>query len=447
MNPAMTMNTYRSGFETAPEFTPAHGLADLRRAAWDRFKALDFPTRRKEAWRYVNIERLLNTPYVPVEADYDWECQPHTWLENYYLPGSTHRAVYFNGRFCAKLSRNDQLPQGVLLKDLASALREHGNLIKGRLGLRVEEEQNTFAAINTFSFSDGVFFYVPRNVSIQLPVHLLFFGIGDDERPPVFYPRILIVLEEGARAEIVLENAGGKAGKFFSNAVADIVLGANSKLQIVNIQRDADAGAHQFLAVRGHVGPDASLETITFTQDGGTARNDFKIALDGVNSSCSLRGLALLSGDHQAFYHAYVDHSNIHGTSRQLFKSVLTGRSQSEFDSEVHVFGAARQSDSQQLNRNLLLSRDARAYSRPRLKIDNDDVQCSHGSATGQLEQKELFYLQSRGLSLEVARFVLVYGFAEEVLEVIHAEPLRRKMEAIAREKLEKMIQSPHPST
>ncbi len=171
------------------------------------------------------------------------------------------------------------------------------------------------------------------------------------------------------------------------------------------------------------------LEIVGTATGGSIIRNDIHVDLDGAEAFCPLAGLAALAGKSQAFQHVSVNHRFLNCTSRQIYKNILAGDSVAEFNSLVHVWRCAQKSDSEQLDKNLLLSENARVYSRPQLRIDNDDVRASHGAATGRLEKDELFYLQSRGFPKELARFLLIYGFAKEVLEKIRPEELRRQLE------------------
>jgi len=170
----------------------------------------------------------------------------------------------------------------------------------------------------------------------------------------------------------------------------------------------------------------------------GLVRNDVRVSLDGPGASVTLGGLSVLSGAAGSHNHSVVTHAAPGTTSRQLFKDILSGASRSEYSGLVHVLRGAPGSDSNQLCRNLLLSDEARAHSRPQLKIDTDDVKCSHGSATGQLPANELFYLQSRGLSHEQARAILIEGFAEEVVLTL-PESLRQEAHERVRHELERV--------
>ena len=435
--------SYRDSFRAGiPEHREGPDwLQKLRKQAWERFQTLGFPTRKIEDWKYISLESLLNQPLVPAAASKFSDLKPQEILKDVLIPdGEKNRFVFLNGFEAKALSSDADLPEGVKLENLSAAWNRHP-AVKAWLGSGMESEQNPFALINTFRFDQGVFLHVPANVTVKSPIHLVVAGAGIPVSPPVFYPRILVVLEEGAQAEVVFHEIGIGKDAYFMNAVAEVVLGKNARLDWLTVARESEK-AVRFLALRSRLAGGSSLETASFNENGGLVREEIQVAMEGENATYGFRGLSLLEGESQFFHHTVVDHKVPHCTSRQVGKNILAGNARAEFDNLVHVFRNAQKSDSNQLNRNLLLSGMARTYSRPRLRIDADDVQCTHGSATGQLEDEELFYLQSRGFAKEQARFVLLDGFAQEILNEIRPRSLVKPFETLTGRKLKEMIKS-----
>ncbi len=439
MTAAMTEpQIYRESFFTAPDFAKSGTpwLRDIRQKSWQRFREIGFPTRKLEAWKYLNLEALLNQSFLPATTDRCGFVALSDLNQYFFSHKETNRIVYFNGRNCRNFCSGFDLPPGAFLKPLSEVLRDAPGWLKQYWQERAGREEDGFAAVNAFNFHEGIVLYVPKDTKVEAPVHLLFAGGAESEWPSVFYPRIVICLEAGAKAEIVFESVGIKNEAYFMNSVFDIILGENANLNWINIREQSEK-SHQFFFANVRQAKASHLEMVTFSQESGIVRDEMKIDFTGTEASCSLSGLSILSHSNQVFQHMHVEHEKPSCTSRQFFKNILAGRAQAEFDSLVHVKRDAQKSDSYQLNKNLLLSESARAYARPQLKIDADDVQCAHGSATGQLDKGELFYLQSRGLRKEVARFVLTYGFAEEILQGIPVAPLRHKLELAVKAKLE----------
>lgn len=415
-------------------------LTELRKKAFRRFEALGFPTRRDESWRYLNLGPIVKTPFQAVARD-GAPLDEAQVCSAFLSQGESHRLVFVNGLFSEKFSSPGKLPAGVVLRNLAAALSRNESSLRPVVGREQEEETNPFAAINTFQFQDGVYLFIPKETEVPSPIHLLFVGCGKADLPQAYYPRLVVVLEPGAKANLVLDQIGLEPGKIFMDGVGEFILGKNSRLNIVSLQREIKE-ASRFLTTRFYQKEGSRLDFTVFSRGGAILRNDIEVELEGEEASATLRGLALLSGFSQAFNHVLVNHRVPRGTSRQVFKNVLADKSQAEYTSMVHVWRDAQKSDTDQQDRNLLLSDEAKAYSRPQLKIDADDVKCTHGAATGQIVGDELFYLRSRGLDDKLARTVLTFGFAEEILQAIPLPPVRRQLGDWVHQELQAMLGS-----
>ena len=401
----------------------------LRQRAFERFKALGLPNAGLEAWKYINLEPLLDATYLLPEHGHTKGVDAN----------EKNRLVFMNGIYSPELSSVDPLPKGVILENLASSLDTREKLIKPYLGFGLESEANAFAAINTFSFRDGAFLYIPENTVIEGAIRLLFISFAEKKTPFVFYPRVLVRMGDHSTAKLIVDHVGLREAKSFGNTVCEIHLGVGASLDYTEIEQ-SPRDAFQFKTKRFYLKEQSSLNMLSFSQGGAVIRDETSVTFGGENGFASLKGLSVLKGASQIYQHANVYHESGRCVSRQFFKNILAGKAKSEFNSLVAVRPGAQKSDSRQLNRNLLLSDLARCYSRPQLRIDADDVSCTHGATVGQLEKDELFYLRSRGLSKELARLVMTYGFADEILEEIQDEALRGGLETLVREELERMI-------
>ena len=414
------------GFE--PKNSEPAWLSSFRRSNFEKFKKTGFPGRKMEAWKYMSLEPVLKMAAARPGA------------ENFKKPafGDETAFVFINGIFSEDFSKvtgeHKNLKWGYVSRHSEWAENAAAEIQKG-----AEEEKNPFVSINAFRFEDIFVLNVPRETSLKTPVHLIFSAQGGAASLGQWDPRILIRLEPGAKAEFVFDFKDETQASYFMNAVLQVSLGENSRLHLTQVQRCASSTV-QLLTARIRQAAGSNLEWVAFTQGGQAVRNEVEVRLQGENASCSLWGLAMLNGKSQTFHHAFVHHEKTNCVSRQMFKNILDGKSVAEFDSLVHVWRGADGSDSGQLDRNLLLSNEARVYSRPQLEIDADDVKANHGAATGKLEKDELFYLTSRGLSKETARFLITYGFAEEVLQEIHHDRLRAELEYFAGDQIKKMI-------
>lgn len=401
-------------------------LSSVRQKGLERFKKTGFPTRKMEAWKYMSLEPVLKmragrmTGGVCKKPVFDKETA----------------FSFVNGYFCEQFTQITSEHQGL---KWGFASKEEWAQKSAVEASESGEEKNPFVSINDFSFDDVFVLTVPKETSLNGPIHLIFSVQGAGDALGQWDPRILINLEPGAKAEFVLDFKDETQAAYFMNTVLHVSLGENSKLHLTQVQRCGFFSV-QFLTARVKQAAGSSLEWVAFTQGGSGIRNEAEVRLQGENASCSMWGLAMLGCKSQVFHHAYVHHEKPNCVSRQIFKNILSDKAVAEFDSLVKVWRGANGSDSGQLDRNLLLSNEARAYSRPQLEIDADDVKANHGAATGKVEKDELFYLRSRGISKETARFLITYGFAEEVLQEIHHDRLRAELEFFVSDQIRKMM-------
>ncbi len=430
-------------------------LEDVRRKAYERFEKLGFPTRELEGWKYINLEPILGASFVDSENKGP-EFSDSRKIEKYFLSENEQRLVFVNGVYSKNLSSVKNLPSGVILQDLATSLLSwhgargkgwprsrqaaslvsHGDLIKGYLGRDASSETNPFSSINTFSFKDGLFLYIPDKVVVDSPINVILLGTGESDSSSLFYSRILIVTGECSRVRVIVHYAGLPDARYFNNTAAEIYIGEGACLDYFQIERGSK-NSYQIATNRFYLGKFSTLETLAFTEGGAITRNEEIVEFGGEKGFASLKGLALLNDESQVYNHVQANHRVPNCTSRQFYKNVLAGKAKSEFNSLVRVSRGAQKSDSNQLSKTLLLSDTAESHSRPQLKIDTDDVSCVHGATVGQLEKDELFYLRSRGLSKELARLVLTSGFAEEVIQDLEPAPLKAHLRNWIVEELE----------
>ena len=446
MTNVLKENVYMKSFDSfvspGQKDTPPGWLAELRTQAYERFKQIGFPTKKLDVWKHTPLEWILGVPFVSGDGGMP-EKSDVSFLKNLFslTPEHENRIVFINGVYSARYSSARSLPQGVVLGRLAESMGRWPDKVRSYLAPRLSIETNAFSLVNTFSFKDGVFVYMPHDTAVKRPLDLFFVTLPTDGELRVFYPRILIVLEDRATAEIAVNFTGDAPARYFNNAHAEIHLGQGAVLHYSCVQRESKQ-AFSLLSNHFTLKKESVLDALSFNLSGRLVRNTHEVEFTGEHASASHKGLSVLSGESQAFHYALVEHAAPRCVSRQYYKNVLADKSQSEFNSLVHVHSGAERSDSNQLNKNLLLSDAARCYSRPQLKIDADDVVCTHGAATGQFNQEELFYLRSRGFSEKEARSMLTVGFAEEILEAVEPALLKKQFKFLVNEALKRVIGS-----
>lgn len=407
-------------------------VESLRQKAFELFEAKGFPDRHWESWRYLTLSRLLETSFQKPASVDAGVLKSHPMFKN-----AACRMVFVNGLFNPGLS--SLVSSEVEFTGMQEGLAR-GTDLQSYLGKNIETEENPFVLINMFSFEEGALIRVPKGRKAEEPLHLFFLG-EPQGGPASSVSRILLIAEENSEVSVACHFCGGDgdAGAF-ENIAAEIHVDRGARVNWMNLQPHSPESGTLFFNARGSLKEDAALNMVTFSRGREVTRNEVLIDLEGPRSACHILGLSVLSGASRVYSEVTANHKAVGTVSRQFYKNLLDDSSQAEFNSLAHVFPGAQKSDSNQLNKNLLLSDDARVYSRPKLKIYADDVQASHGSANGQSDTQELFYLQSRGLDRKTARFVLAYGFAEEILNQIPLESVREDLESKVHSVLESMI-------
>ena len=419
---------YGALFESALARLPGSSHAPVRewrQASFERFRALGFPGPKAEAWKYTSVRPLVREDYalatpVPVRrAD----------LAPYLLSGSdARRLVFINGHFAPDLSDDLSGWPGRSLRNLAAAL-DDGELSPFELGLEASSER-AFNALNAALTADGCLIRLDDGVTLPGPVQLLFVSVGD-EQPALISPRNLVMLGAGARLDLVETHVALGVGRPLTNLVNRFVIGRGAELNHDRLQLGELAGS---LIGKTHyrVSADARLTQSLATIGGALVRNEIEAVLEGSGIQLGLNGL-YLGRERQHIDNAIqVEHARPGSTSNQFYKGVLDGRAQAAFAGRIVVQRDAQKTNAYQANNNLLLSADAEIDTKPELEIFADDVKCSHGATAGELDERALFYLRSRGLEPETARSLLTYAFADEVLERIHhpavADQARREL-------------------
>jgi Fe-S cluster assembly protein SufD len=402
-------------------------LKERRAQAMSRFANAGFPTTREEEWRLTDVKTIARTKFVPAE-----ETVVSNW--DHLLLGGTdqHLAVFVNGRFSRDLSSAD-LPDGVRVESLKGAFESNSALIEQHLGQHAATDRSALAALNTAFLGDGAFVYVPEKVVVDRPVHVLFLAVPTTGQATVQHPRSLLIAGGGAQATVVESYATVGNGSHWTNAVTEVVVGENAKLETFRIQRESDEAYHTAVT-HSHQARDSVYSCVVFTLGAQLSRHDIYATLDGEGAECTLDGLSLLRGQQHADYHTTLEHAKPNCNSWEYFNGVFDDGAHGVFNGRIIVKPGAQKTDSKQTNNSLLLSKRARADSQPQLEIYADDVRCTHGATLGPIDEDHMFYLQSRGLTRTEALAMLTYGFASEILRAVSAEALRSDLDGLVHE-------------
>jgi Fe-S cluster assembly protein SufD len=404
-------------------------VARLRGGAFERFEELGVPTTDDEDWKYTNVAPLAGRGFEPASA------APAKLegadVERFVAAESRRsRLVFVNGVFSPEHSSLEAVPREVVAEELGAALAGgHAELLWEHLGRLSGEGGDAFTALNTAFIGGGALLRVPVGVEVGAPVQLLFLTVaGETGAAAVAFPRVLVVAERDSRLDVIETYAAVGGGGYFNDAVVEVFVGEAARVTHYKVQDEGERAFH-VATTSAEVSRDGSYELTTVTLGAQLSRHGIEVVLGGEGAHCRVDGLYLVGTGQHADTHSLIDHREPRCTSRQNYKGILDGRSRAVFNGRVFVREGASQTDAEQSNKNLLLSSEARVDTKPQLEIYNDDVKCAHGATVGQLDEEELFYLLSRGLHPDLARNLLTYGFAEEIVASIKHESIRAQLD------------------
>lgn len=405
-------------------------LRATRRDARARFDEHGLPTTRVEEWKHTNVASLARHAFGPGNgklAEADLPALAATELGG-------PRLVFVDGRIAPALCRTSALPEGVRVVSLAQALEQPDGELEPHLGRNPSAETTVFRSLNTALAVDGALIRVPRGLSLDDPLQLIYVTTSSGT-PTASHPRTLILAEADSRVTVVESYHGPTEGVYWTNAVTEIVVGDNASVEHYRVQDEGPQAFH-LASTESRQNRDSRLSSHSFNLGGRLVRHDVLALLDGEGGHCTMNGLTLTRDSQHVDNHTVIDHAKPHCDSRELFKGILADRSRSVFKGRIIVRPDAQQTDAKQSNPNLLLSDGALANSLPQLEIYADDVKCTHGATIGRLDEEAVFYLRSRGITESDARRLLVSAFAGEVLDLVELEPLREALTRVVEARL-----------
>lgn len=407
------------------EFAAVGWAKRLREAAFDQFKELGFPTVKDEEWKYTNVAPLTRLSFQTAR-DESSAVTPENVNQLGIVEAKNSQLVFVNGALRKDLSSLADVPAGVIAVGLDEAIKEpaYQEVIREYLARGVGYNTNGFVALNTAMLASGAFILIPKDVEVDKPLSLLFLSAGD----VASFPRVLVIAEANCKATLVENYANAAAGVSFTNAVVEVVLQDGARLEHYKVQRENVESFH-IASTNATLGTNASYDSTAINFGAQLSRHDIAVRMDHEGAECWVDGLYVVSSGQHTDTHSVIDHQQPHCTSHQLYKGILDGKSRAVFNGKVFVRHGAQKTDAMQTNKNLLLSKEARVDTKPQLEILADDVKCAHGAAVGQIDEDELFYLQTRGIHGELARNLLTYGFAEEVIGKIKIDSIRSQLD------------------
>jgi len=412
-------------------------IAARRQAGAARFEALGFPHRRIEAWKYTDVRAIARGDFhLATDADFS----PAT-AASLTLPLEAHRLTFVDGIFAPALSRLDELPNGVQLLPLSRellplsrALVENHEAVGGPLGRLTGVEFSAFAALNTAFMEEGAVLRLASGTIVEKPIILQFLSRAG-EAPVMSHPRILLEAGSRSQATVIEHHVGEEGAANFTNLVEEVILERGAILTHYKLQEAPLADLH-VASIHVEQARDSRYTSFNLNLGGGLVRNDLVAELDGQGAEANFNGLFYGQGRQHVDNHTLVNHNAPRTFSNENYKGILDDRAHGVFNGKVVVKRDSQQIEGYQSNANLLLSDRAEIDTKPELEIYADDVKCSHGSTTGQLDEEAVFALRCRGIDEQTARGLLTLAFAGEVLEQVDLDVIAERVERAVAGKL-----------
>ncbi len=407
-------------------------LKALRVAGAEAFKVLGFPSTRSEDWHYTNVSAIASAQFVPA-IDRAVGTTDAAALAPYTFGGTWPLVVFLNGRFAPQLSQLSALPDGVRVMTLDTAATQEPELLAKYLGTAAPADRDGFTALNAAFAGEGLLIHIAKEMVSETPVHILHVVDAAGENI-MSHPRHLLVAERHAKAVVVESYIGLAEVPYFTNAVVEAFVEDGATLQVVRIQRESRVAQH-IGTVEARQGRDSHFLTFTFQTGASLSRSNIYTVLNGEGCGCTINGLYMLDGQQHGDHQTRVEHVKENCFSREAYKGLIDGQSHGVFNGKVYVHPEAQKTDGKQTNHTLLLSEQAQVDTKPQLEIFADDVKCTHGATVGRMDETSLFYLKSRGVGKVLAKQLLMYAFAADVLETIEQPAIVEALEQLTVER------------
>lgn len=418
-----------------PEF-----LVTQKKTAIEQFRIKGFPTSNDEYWKGTNLENLLKVQYtysneLPIQSNLDvnqiFKCEIHNFESLFF---ANHNGINLYDTHALK-----RLDNGVIAGSINQAIKEYPELVKHYFGLSNAANYNGLTAISIALATDGLFIYVPEGVHCEMPMQLV--NLIRHPESIFVQTRNLIILEKNSSLTFLqcddsLEDKGS-----FKNSVSEFYIAQGAKLDHYKLQ-NKDISSAMINTSFFNIAEKGTLHSNIITFNAGTIRNEFIVNMNGRHATAEISGLYLIDKTQHVDNQLFVRHNAPECTSNQTFKGILDDEASAVFTGHIYVAEGAVKTEAYQSNKNILLTDTANIMSKPFLEIYNDDVKCSHGSTTGQIDRDAMFYLQQRGICEKNARLLMMYAFADEVVRKIEVEQLQKRTENMVHRRLKGELSS-----
>lgn len=408
-------------------------MMNIREEAIHEFGLTGLPDRKDEMYKYTSLQKLFEPGYMmqlqPSNVDFSVED-----IFNCDVPNlQTRLEIILNGFYKVNGTALTEMENGIIIGSFAEALRKYPELVREHFAKHAGIKNDSLVSLNTAFAIDGLFIYVPKGQVLEDPVqvvHLPMTGIDT-----MLHYRNLFIMEENASAEVIVCDHTLSPFRFLTNSVTEIYAGKGARFHYSRVQNE-HLNSNLLTNLFIHQEADSTVRSNTITLHGGVIRNNTNVLLNAEGCNNETYGLFMSDKNQHIDNYVNIDHAKPNCTSTQLFKGILDEQSTGAFNGRILVRQDAQKTLAYQTNNNILMSDEARMNSKPQLEIYADDVRCSHGATTGQLDEDALFYMQARGIPRKEARLLMLYAFAHEVIEKLEVTPLKDRINHLVDKRL-----------
>ena len=404
---------------------------DIRSEAIKQFESIGFPTKKLENWKYTSLKNLLNNDYsVLPQLNNVLEFKD---IRKYLIDDiDSYKIIFVDGKYCSHLS--DTTHEGMDICILSAALSQ------SKYELIVENYFNKIAhddgitSLNTAFSNEGAFIHIPKNKFVEKPVQIIHFSTGN-ESSLMFQPRNMIIVDENSQVQIIERHQSLSENRVFTNSVTEIYAEKKSIIDYYKIQND---NLQSSLIDNTYVNQErnSAFSMHTFSLGNELIRNNLNISQNDQFIETTIKGVTIIGDQQHVDHNTLINHNKPNCNSHQDYKGIYNNKSTGVFNGRVMVKKEAQKTNAFQSNNNVLLSDKATINAKPQLEIYADDVKCSHGCTVGQLDKNALFYLKSRGIPQKEATALLMYGFANNILESVKIPEIKTRINHLIANKL-----------
>ncbi len=406
-------------------------IHEIRSKAFKNFEELGFPTKKLEAWKYTSLNAVLKQDYsLFPNKENDIELSD---VKKYFIHDiDAYKLVFIDGKYSSFLSETTHETFDVCLMSAALTKPKYKASIENYFNKIAKQDNLT--SLNTAFANEGAYIYIPRNVEVEKPIQIINFTTGA-ETATMLQPRNLIVAEQNAHVQIIERHQSLTSNAVLTNAVTEVYAAKDATVDIYKIQNDDENASlvdNSYIEQKSN----SVVSVHTFSFGGNITRNNLNFYQKGEHIDSILKGITIIEGKQHVDHHTLVHHIDPNCESHQDYKGIYDERSTAVFNGKVIVEKEAQKTNAYQQNNNVLMSDKATINAKPQLEILADDVKCSHGCTIGQLDDDALFYMQQRGIPKKEGKALLMFAFANTVLESVKIPEVKQRITKIIAEKL-----------